>query len=520
MSSVPVALVSGSGSRQGPAPVPPVPAPHVKAALAGLSLSMLLASLGTSIANVGLPAFAQAFGAPFGHAQWIVLAYLLSTTTLIVVAGRLGDRFGRRRVLVAGVAMFTAASGLCALAPSLSMLIIARALQGAGAAAMMALTLAFVGDLVPKASAGRAMGLLGAMSATGTALGPAVGGLLLSVWGWPALFAVMLPLGVLAAWGTWKYLPASASASAPAIDPALKSTVAPAGAQSPAPTSRPSAPPGALQSSAAARLDAKGILLLMLTLAAYALAMTSGRTPGSAWTMPLLLLIAAIGATGFVRAEARAAFPLIRLDVFKRPDVGSGFAFSAAVSTVAMATLVVSPFYLSAGLGLRPAQVGLVMSVGPIVAALLGAPAGRWVDRHGAAVMTRMGLIVMLAGCLLLATFPISFGTAGYLLALVTLTAGYAVFQTANNTGVMASAGSTERGVIGGALGLSRNLGLISGASLMGAIFMAGAATTDPASASPGDVAAGLRLTFLVAAALVGACLVTGQVMRRSRQRS
>ena len=472
--------------------------------MAGLSLSMLLASLGTSIANVGLPAFAQAFGAPFGQAQWIVLAYLLSTTTLVVVAGRLGDQFGRRRVLVAGVTLFTAASGLCALAPSLSMLIIARALQGAGAAAMMALTLAFVGDLMPKASAGRAMGLLGAMSATGTALGPALGGLLLSVWGWPALFAVMLPPGALAAWITWKHLPSSAPASAPSLVPTFKT----------------SPPPVARASSAAARLDAQGMLLLVLTLAAYALAMTLGRTSGSAWTMPLLLATAAIGAIGFIRAEARAAFPLIRLDVLQRPDVGSGFAFSAAVSTVAMATLVVSPFYLSAGLGLRPAQVGLVMSVGPIVAALLGAPAGRWVDRRGQAVMTRSGLIVMLAGCVLLAAIPVSFGVAGYLVALVPLTAGYAVFQTANNTAVMAAAGPNERGVIGGALGLSRNLGLISGASLMGAIFLAGAATTDPTSASPAAVAAGLRLTFLVAAALVGACLVTGQVMRRSRQRS
>ena len=262
------------------------------------------------------------------------------------------------------------------------------------------------------------------------------------------------------------------------------------------------------------------MLLLVLTLAAYALAMTLGRTSGSAWTMPLLLATAAIGAIGFIRAEARAAFPLIRLDVLQRPDVGSGFAFSAAVSTVAMATLVVSPFYLSAGLGLRPAQVGLVMSVGPIVAALLGAPAGRWVDRRGQAVMTRSGLIVMLAGCVLLAAIPVSFGVAGYLFALVPLTAGYAVFQTANNTAVMAAAGPNERGVIGGALGLSRNLGLISGASLMGAIFLAGAATTDPTSASPAAVAAGLRLTFLVAAALVGTCLVTGQVMRRSRLRS
>lgn len=262
------------------------------------------------------------------------------------------------------------------------------------------------------------------------------------------------------------------------------------------------------------------MLLLTLTLAAYTLAMTLGRTAGGLWTMVLLLVTAAIGVIAFVRVETRAAYPLIRLDILQRPDVGAGFAYSAAVSSVAMTTLVVGPFYLSAGLGLRPAQVGLVMSAGPIVAVLLGTPAGRWVDRHGAAVMTRRGLLGMLAGCLLLAADPISFGVPAYLFALVTLTAGYAVFQTANNTAVMASSRHDERGVVGGALGLSRNLGLISGASLMGAIFLSGAATTDPSAASPGAVAAGLRLVFLVAAALIAACLVARQVLRQAHPRS
>ena len=97
-------------------------------ALASLALTLLLCALGTSIANVGLPALAQAFAAPFGQVQWVVLAYLLAITCLIVSAGRLGDLLGRRRVLLAGVALFSLASALCAVAPSLGILIGARAL--------------------------------------------------------------------------------------------------------------------------------------------------------------------------------------------------------------------------------------------------------------------------------------------------------------------------------------------------------------------------------------------------------
>src|SRR5665647_3147020 len=125
--------------------------PSVRWALASLSLSMLLSSLGTSIANVALPTLAQAFNASFQEVQWVVLAYLLAITTLIVSVGRLSDLIGRRRLLLAGVFLFTAASALSGLAPTLWLLIGARAVQGLGAPIMMALTMAFVGEMVPRA---------------------------------------------------------------------------------------------------------------------------------------------------------------------------------------------------------------------------------------------------------------------------------------------------------------------------------------------------------------------------------
>jgi len=438
--------------------------PSVRGALAGLSLSMLLSSLGTSIANVGLPTLAQAFTASFQEVQWIVLAYLLAITTLIVGVGRLGDITGRRRLLLAGIFLFTVASVLCGFAPTLWLLIAARAAQGLGAAVMMALTLAFVGETVPKAKTGSAMGLLGTMSAIGTALGPSLGGVLIAGLSWRAIFLINVPLGILAFLLAHRYLP---------VDRRDR-----------------------------AGFDNVGTLLLALTLAAYALAMTIGRGRFGSLNMALLLA-AACGAGLFVLAEARAASPLIRLAMFRDPVLSASLAMSALVSTVMMATLVVGPFYLSRALGLDAARVGFILSVGPLVAALTGVPAGRIADRFGAQRVTLTGLIGIAAGSFLLSMTPATLGISGYIAPIVVITAGYGLFQTANNTAVMTDIRPDQRGVISGMLNLSRNLGLITGASVMGAVFALASAATDITTASPEAVAAGMRITFAVAAILI-----------------
>lgn len=185
--------------------------------LASLALSMLLSSLGISIANVALPALAQAFDAPFQHVQWVVLAYLLAVTIMIVSAGRLGDIFGHKRVLLFGIALFMLASAACGLVSSLWMLVAARALQGLGASVLMALTIASVRDIVADGKTGSAMGLLGTMSAIGTALGPSLGGFLLASAGWRAIFLVMVPLGVLNLLLASRFLPASRPAQRPPV---------------------------------------------------------------------------------------------------------------------------------------------------------------------------------------------------------------------------------------------------------------------------------------------------------------
>lgn len=443
-------------------------APSVRWALASLSLSMLLSSLGISIANVALPTLTQAFDASFQEVQWIVLAYLLAITTLIVSVGRLGDITGRRRLLLAGLFLFTVASVLCGVAPTLWLLIAARVAQGLGAAVMMALTMAFVGETIPKARTGSAMGLLGTMSAIGTALGPSLGGLLIAGAGWRAIFLVNVPLGLLAVVLAYRYLPADRRE--PKTD--------------------------------RAGFDVVGTLLLALTLGAYALAMTIGR--GSFGPLNMALLLAAGLGTGFfVLAEAKAASPLIRLAAFRDPVLSASLATGTLVSTVMMATLVVGPFYLSHALGLDAALVGIVMSVGPLVAALTGVPAGRAADRFGAGRMTMVGLTGMAAGCFILSIVPATLGIPGYIAPIAVITSGYALFQTANNTAVMTDIRPDQRGVISGLLNLSRNLGLITGASVMGAVFAFASGASDIAMARSEAVAAGMRITFAVAAILI-----------------
>ena len=458
--------------------VQPSPSGTNVPALASLALVMLLPSLGTSIANIGLPTIALALGASFHEVQWVVLAYLLVITCLTVSAGRLGDLIGQRRLLLSGIALFALACLLCALAPTLPLLIAARALQGLGASVMMALAIAFVGATVPKNQAGRAMGLLGTMSAVGTTLGPVLGGVLIARFGWPAIFVAKLPLALLAWCMVLRCLPPDRARNATATRP---------------------------------RFDHVGTIMLVASLGAYALAMTMGR--GDLGYTNLALLGAAIVlAWLFVRVELQASAPLIDLTMLRAPAIRTGLATNALMSAVLMASLVVGPFYLARGLGLDPGRVGLIMATGPLLAALCGVPAGRLVDRVGTASTLKAGLSGSCAACLALAIVPPALGVAGYCVPFLILTASYALFQAANNTAVMADIGIDQRGVVSGLLSLSRNLGLMTAASLMAAIFALGAG--DVALAGPMQVARGLHATFGVNAALLLGALAMCQRAR------
>ena len=436
----------------------------MNAALVGLSLCMLSSSLGTSSANVALPTLAKAFGASFSAVQWVVIAYLLAITSSIVAFGRLGDMFGRRRSLGVALSLYCAASLVSGIAPTLSVVIGARALQGLGAAGMMALTVAFVGDIVPKERTGSAMGLLGTTSSIGTALGPSLGGVLVATLGWRAIFFVHLGLGALAL-ALVRRLPPDRGTQRTSFDHA-------------------------------------GTMLLALSLAASAFAVTLGRGRYGVGNVALLVA-AGIGILLFVRAERAARAPLLRLEILTDRALAASLAASSIVSCVVMTSMVVGPFYLSIALGLDTGLVGLTMSVGSVVAALTGFPAGRVVDRFGAPRATLAGLAGIATSALVLSARPERLGVPGYVAPMAALTASYALFQAANNTGVMQHVEPRERGVVSGTLSLSRNLGLVTGTCVMGAVFAFGAGAHDITTAPRDAVAKGMRTSCALAAALI-----------------
>lgn len=451
-------------------------------ALAALALAVSCGALGGSIANVALPELARVFSIPFAAVQWIVLAYFLAATVLVVAIGALGDRLGRRRLLIGGIALFTVASAVAGLAPSLSVLVAARAAQGLGAAAMLALAMALIGDVAGAAKTGSTMGLLGTVSAVGTALGPSMGGLLLGAFGWRAVFLATVPLGLVALVLAVRALPTDAARGQ---------------------GYRP-------------RFDLAGTALLALALAAYALAMTVEM--GSSVT-GVLVAMALLGTGLFIAWERRAPAPVVRIEAFADPAFSAALAANVAVFSVMVATLVVGPFYLARGAGLDAFMVGLVMAVGPVTSALTGIPAGRLVDRFGARRIAILGLGAMALGTVALALLPPLFGLAAYVAALVVITPGYQMFQSANNTAVLAGVSPERRGVTSGMLTLSRNLGLITGAAALGAVFAAAAGTADMAQASVVQVEAGLRVTFLIAAGLIACALVAVAVASAQTKR-
>ena len=438
----------------------PTPATR-RLGLLALGLATLLPMLGGSLANMVLPALGQAFAVPFASLQWVLVAYLLGITCLTVVAGRLGDRFGRRRLLLLGLGLFALASLLCALAPTIGWLIAARALQGIAAACMLSLALAMLGQLVPPARRGWGMGLLGTLSACGTALGPSFGGLLTASFGWQAPFLLLVPLSLLALGCVRLGLPRDDC------------------------------------SPQEEGINLTSLSLLVAALLCYGLALTLGGALALWWGAGALLVTGS-----FIRRERRAPVPLLPLALLGAPGLSNGLLASALVASVMVLTLLIGPFYLRGVFGLGLGTVGLMISGGPLLAALTGMPAGWLVDRLGARQVIRLGLSVMGAAALGLVGAAGQFGPLGYLLPILLLTAGYALFQTANNSAVVGAASEQTKGAVAGLLTLSRNLGQLTGVAGLGGLFAALVGEQGLTLAS--ELVFGTRALFALSTLLIG----------------
>lgn len=410
-------------------------APARRRALAVVLAGTFMGGLDTYIVNLSLPTIAQALQADVGTVQWVVLAYLLAITGLVVTVGRAADLYGTRPVFATGLATFILGSALGGLAPSIWWLVAARGLQGLGSAMMLAAGQAIVAELFPEGERGRAMGWLHVAVSAGFAAGPAVGGLMIDHVGWRAVFLVNVPIGTLAALAAVRYLP-----------------------------------PGGRRHGQA--FDLSGATSLTLGLVALVLALSRG--PAEGWgTAEVVgeLLMAVVLLAAFVVIERRAAQPIVDFGLFHRWPFTAGLV-AAFLTFVAMASnMFLVPFLLQQLMGLPATQAGLVMIAVPLTILWVAPLSGHLADRVGPRLPATVGLLLVTAAIILMATFRAATSPLWAAVVLALYGAGAGLFQAPNNSAVLGAAPPNHRGVAAGTLATMRQLGQVIGVAVASGLW-------------------------------------------------
>lgn len=446
----------------------------LKKMLFALGLPVILSSLNSSIANVALPLISEAFSASFAETRWVIISYLISMTGAAILSGSLGDRFNRKSVLIYSISLFTLFSIACALSPSINWLIAFRACQGMAAAAMISNSMALFASTKSSSGGGVAMGWIGTLSAIGTAGGPSIGGLLLDAYGWQSIFYLNVPFSLISILLITKFIEPQE------VNNTLK------------------------------EIDIAGISVLTFSILLYSLGMTS-----LSINSILYVSLGFVGGYVFYLIERKVKSPAISIELLKLPSLYLGAILSLIVSTVMMTTLIVGPFYLIHVLSLPLFTVGFIMAFGPFIAACFGVPAGKMVDRFGSHNVVMIALTLMLIGFMLFGLNGYSLTPTSYMILIALITIGYAIFQTANNTGVMFGIDSKQKGILSGVLNLSRNIGLINGATLMGTIFSFVSKGAHGDDLSVEHIANGFIAVYLTASGLVFIAVILAFWLRK-----
>lgn len=433
-------------------------------------------AIDSNVVNIGLPTIAAELHTDFSSVQWVVISYLLAVTSLSVGVGRIGDIFGKKRIYLVGLAIFTAASLLCGLADSIPALIAFRAVQGIGGSVMMALSFAIAGDLVPSDRLIRSMAVLTAMIPIGFALGPPLGGFLLHFFGWRSLFFFNLPLGLAALFLAFKF-------------PALTAGGEPQ------------------------KLDLPGMLLLTGTLVCYVLGITSAEHHGFGQATVLLFALAAAGLVSFLFIEKRTRFPIVSFSVFKNITFSASLVISVLMYTVVSGISLILPFYLQQAQGYSTFASGLLMTCGPAGCAICTPISGAAARRFGNFMVMKLGILSFALGAFALSFLTISTGPLTFAPILFWFNASLAFFQTPNNTSAISMARPEQRGVASGLLNLSRMAGHTTGASLIGAVFYFFVKAPSVSDLDAAAIVSGVNRTFLIAACIAAAASLVGFFM-------
>ena len=407
---------------------------HRPLVLATTILASAMAFIDGTVVTIALPALQRDLAADFGALQWVVNAYTLLLGSLILIGGGAGDRFGRKRLFILGIAVFALASLACALAPSMTALILARAAQGVGAALLVPQSLAIIAASFPKTVRGRAIGIWAGASAITTAMGPPLGGLLIDALDWRAVFWINLPLSVVAIGLAVRCIPESRDA-------------------------------GAVGS-----LDWVGGALAVLALGALTVGLTLlADTHTPALAAILALGCGAVGLAVFVRTEAHAANPLMPLALFDDRAFSAANLMTLFLYGALTGILFLLPFDLIERRGLSASEVGLVLLPIGLIIGVLSRVSGAMADRHGPRRLLVLGSLLVSLAAIVLAATPDDFWLA-VMLPIVLLSTGMALVVAPLTTAVMNAAPDERAGAASGVNNAASRLAGLFAVAILGSV--------------------------------------------------
>lgn len=389
-----------------------------------------MTTLDSSIVNVALPTMARELGTTMAGIEWIVTSYLITICALILLFGRFGDVIGKSRVFRFGIAVFTIGSLLCGLSNTLVMLIISRIIQAVGAAAAMATNQGIITETFPPSERGRALGMTGTAVALGTMVGPTLGGLIVSVAPWEFIFLINIPIGVIVYIAVMKTL-------------SFRKT------------------------EDKVPFDIKGTILFMLAIVLLFCSINFGQSIG--FINPIIvgaLILSVLFLIIFIKVEDKIKTPMLDISIFKN-KLFSLSIFCGFTSFISIGAInIILPFYLQDVLKLGPSIAGLMMTVSPIVLAVIAPVSGYLSDKLGSEKISALGLSIMTLGIFSLIFFSESTPLliVGVLIGTVSLGSG--IFQSPNNSLIMSTVDKSKLGIAGSINGLIRNLGMTTGIAL------------------------------------------------------
>jgi EmrB/QacA subfamily drug resistance transporter len=428
--------------------------------LGAVCVATFMLLLDITIVNVAIPVIQRDLGASFQDLQWVVDAYALTLASFMLTAGSLADLLGRRRIFVAGLALFSLASLLCGLSTSPTALNLSRALQGVGGAAMFATSLALLASAFTGRERGTALGIWGATVGASVAVGPLVGGLLVQHVSWQSIFFVNLPIGVAAIAVTLR---------------TVRETKDPA----------------------AARIDWAGLVTFSTALFALVFALVRGNSEG--WSSPLilgLLAAAAVLLAVFGAVERRQARPMLDLSLFRKPSFVGVSLVAFALSASMFSMFLYLTFYVQNTLGFSPLDAGLRFLPVTLVSFVCAAISGNLTERVPVRLLLGGGLGLVGAGLLLMSGLNAHSGWTHLLPGFIVSGAGIGLTNPAIASTAVGVVDPSRAGMAAGINNTFRQVGIATGIAGLGAIFqsLVSSKVTDALASASGGVPRHVRL--------------------------